>query len=53
MWEYKIIDTGSERKAEKELTKASADGWQLVAFRTGGNSMVYHYVFVLRRQREV
>jgi hypothetical protein len=52
MWEYKLIDTGSDRKAEKELKKASEDGWELVEFRTGGNWLVYHYVFLLRRARK-
>ena len=52
MLEYKLIDTGSRKNAEKELKKASADGWEFVDFRTGGNWLVYHYVFLLRRSSE-
>ncbi len=52
MLEYKLIDTGSRKEAEKELEKASQEGWELLDFRTGGNWIVYHYVFLLKRSSE-
>lgn len=52
MLEYKLIDTGSRKQAEKELKKAADDGWELVDFRTGGNWLVYHYLFLFRRSTE-
>jgi hypothetical protein len=50
-YEYRLINEGSRDKAEKRLSQAIDDGWELAEFRTGGGSMGYEFVFLLRRVR--
>ena len=50
MLEYKIIEKGSDKKAEKELNEALRQGWELAEFkmrRKQGDRD--EYVFLMRR----
>jgi len=51
VYEYRLINEGSRDKAEKRVNEAIRDGWELAEFTTGGGSMGYEFVFLLRRVR--
>ena len=52
---YRVIDTGSAKKMETELTTLTSEGWELLEFRVTGNPSGWwprpHFVALLRKQR--
>ena len=46
---YGIINTSSMGKAERELNRATKEGWELVEFRVASSWWGHHYVILVRR----
>jgi hypothetical protein len=51
-FEYRFVKCSTHNKAEEELNKAAAEGWQLVTYQAaGGDSVISHFLVLSRSKR--